>query len=409
MTSVEPIKIATNVYWVGANDSETKLFEGLWEIPEGVSYNSYLIHGSEKTALIDSVHRNFTQEHIERITKIIDTSKINYIIINHMEPDHTGSIPNLLEKASTAQLVLTPIAMSIYKKYYEQEPKDPIIVRGDDTQISLGDKTLKFMQTPWLHWPETMSTYLQEEKILFSCDAFGAFTELPTNSVLEENIPQIDQYINGSSMKYFASVFNGQKEWILKAQEKFQQNNIDIQMLAPSHGPVYFTNSKKIMDKWTSWSKSIYSKKVVVAYCSMYGMTAKCIEPIMEAVREAGGQAIAFCLSEKTATEVITQLIDSPALIIGCPTYEHEVFPKIKQFLDILQVKKFSNRYAAVFGSFSWSGEATGKTAEQLTTLGFEVVDKPVSIFGNPTKQDIEKVKALAKNLAERAFNQNKL
>lgn len=409
MTSFEPIKVATNVYWVGTNDSETKLFEGLWEIPEGVSYNSYLIQGSEKIALIDSVHKGCAQEHIERIAQIIDISKINYIIVNHMEPDHTGAIPYLLEKASVAQLVLTPIALNIYKKYYEPEPKNSFVVKGDDTQISLGDKTLKFFQTPWLHWPETMSTYLQEEKILFSGDAFGAFTKLPINIVLEENIPQIDQYVNESSMKYFASVFNGQKEWILRAKEKFQQNNIDIQMLAPTHGPVYSVNSKRVVDKWESWSKSLYSKKVVVAYCSMYGMTAKCIEPIMDAVREAGGQAIAFCLSEKTAAEVITQLVDSPALIIGCPTYEHEIFPKIRQFLDILQVKKFSSRYAAVFGSFSWSGEAAGKTAEQLTTLGFKMVDKPVSFFGNPTEQDIEKVKALAKNLAETAFNQNKL
>jgi len=404
MTRFEPIKIAANVYWVGANDKKTKLFEGLWEIPEGVSYNSYLIQGSEKTALIDSVHKNYIQDHTERISQITDISKINYIIINHMEPDHTSAIPNLLEEAPTAQLVLTPIAMSIYKKYHEQEPKNPIIVKGDNNQISLGDKTLKFIQTPWLHWPETMTTYLQEQKILFSCDAFGAFTKLPTNIILEENIPQIDQYINGSSMKYFASVFNGQREWILRAQEKFRQSNIDIQFLAPSHGPVYSINAKIIMDKWTAWSKNIYSKKVIIAYCSMYGMTAKCIEPIIEAVKEAGGQATAFCLSERTASEVITQLLDSPALIIGCPTYEHEIFPRIKQFLDILQVKKFSNRYAAVFGSFSWSGEATRKTAEQLSTLGFKVIEKPVSFFGNPTKQDIEKVKALAKNLAETAF-----
>lgn len=403
MTSYENVTVASNVYWVGVNDSNTKRFESLWEIPEGVSYNSYLVRGSEKTALVDSVRKNSTQEHTGKIRRIIDPSKIDFIVLNHMEPDHTGAVPSLLEAAPDAKVVLTPIALSIFKRYYQPEPKS-IIVKGDE-QISLGDKTLRFMQTPWLHWPETMSTYLEEDKILFSCDTFGSFTKLPTTAVMESEIPQIDQFIDRSSRKYFAAVFNGQKEWILKAQEKYQQ--LDVRILAPSHGPAYSTNAQKVMKNWTAWSKPVHSKKVVVAYGSMYDMTASCVGPVLEAIKEAGGQAVSFDLSEEAIVDVIAELPDASALIVGCPTYEHEVFPKVRDFLNILQVKKFSGLFTGVFGSFSWSGEAIAKVYEQLTNLGFKMVDKPVSIFGNPTHEDLEKVRTLAKNVAEKAFGQS--
>jgi len=399
-----PLPLSSNVNWVGVNDTETPLFEGLWRIPEGVSYNSYLIVGSEKTALIDSVYEKYALEHFDKINKLTDISKIDYLVINHMEPDHTSSIPNLLKKAPNAKVIFTPIAQMLFKKFYGFDPA-AVIVTDEAAEISLGNKTLRFIQTPWLHWPETMSTYLAEDKILFCCDVFGSFKKLPEGSILESDIDMVKENFFGCSQKYFASVFNGQREWILKAIEKFDKINPKIEVLAPSHGPVYTVNAKQTIRNWASWSKGTYTKTVVVAYDTMYGMTEKCLNAIAEGVGEAGGTVLRFNLSEDTAVDALTALIEAPALIVGSPTYEHEIFPKVVDFLNLLKTKKFSNRCASVFGSFGWSGEATRKLSLELNSLGFELVGQPLSVFGNPTKEDIEKAIELGKAVAEKAFS----
>lgn len=175
--------------------------------------------------------------------------------------------------------------------------------------------------------------------------------------------------------------------------------------MAPSHGPVYNVNAKQTIHKWASWSKGTYTKTVVVAYDTMYGMTEKCLNSIVEGVVEAGGTVLSFNLSEDTAVDALTALVESPALIVGSPTYEHEIFPKVVDFLNLLKNKKFSNRCASVFGSFGWSGEATRKLTVELTALGFEFVEQPLSVFGNPTKEDLEKARMLGKAVAEKAFS----
>jgi anaerobic nitric oxide reductase flavorubredoxin len=404
VTNNQPFTLSSNVNWVGVNDTEPPLFEGLWLIPEGVSYNSYLIVGSEKIALIDSVHEKNAVEHFEKISKLIDLSNIDYLIINHMEPDHTSAVPALLKKAPRAKVVFTPIAQTIFRKFYGFDPA-AVIVKGEETEISLGNKTLRFIQTPWLHWPETMSTYLKEDKILFCCDAFGAFKKLPDNTILESDMDMVNQNIHGCSQKYFASVFNGQREWILKAIDKFSLMNIEIKVLAPSHGPVYTDNVEQTIRKWASWSKGNYTKTVVVPYGSMYGFTAKLLNSIGEGVKEAGGTLLSFNLSEDTAVDALTALVEAPALIVGSSTYEHEIFPKVVDFLNLLKTKKFSNRCASAFGTFGWSGEATRKISDALTTLGFEVVEQPLSVFGSPTEEDLKKAKQMGKTVAEKAFS----
>ncbi|MEJ2242743.1 MAG: FprA family A-type flavoprotein [Candidatus Bathyarchaeota archaeon] len=404
MVNNQPLPLSSDINWVGVNDTESSLFESLWPIPEHISYNSYLVKGSEKTALIDSVHKNFSVEHFDKISQLLDLADIDYLVINHMEPDHTGSVPKLLEKASNAKVVFTPIAQHLFKKFYGFEP-EAIIVKDETTEISLGNKTLRFIQTSWLHWPETMCTYLVEDKILFCCDAFGAFKKLPEGVILESDLDIVKQNIFGFAQKYFASVFNAQSEWVLKAIQKFDELGLEIDVLAPSHGPVYTSNVKNILSKWASWSKGAYTKTVVVVYGTMYGMTAKCLNSIVEGVKEAGGKVVGFNLSEDKVVDVLTALLEAPALIVGSPTYEHEIFPKVADFLNLLKTKKFSNRCAGVFGSFGWSGEATRKISAQLADMGFEIVEKPLFFNGIPTKEDLKKAKQLGKEVAKNAFS----
>jgi len=408
MANDAPLKVSSDVHWVGVNDGHTDLFEGLWEIPEGVSYNSYLVIGSEKTALIDSVLKEYQEEHIAKIGQLINPSLIDYIIINHMEPDHTSSVPKILEISPNAQVILTPIALNMFKNFYHAEPRS-IVVKGDNTRVELGGKTLWFIQTPWLHWPETMSTYLIEEKILFSCDAFGSFRQLPHGAIMESDVENKDQYMNGSSKKYFAGVFSGQREWVLKALKKFEDLNIEPEVLAPSHGPAYTMNTREIMNRWASWSKPAYTKKVVIAFGSMYGNTAKFVEAIAKGVEEAGGQAKALDLSTTTPVDVLTEMLDAPALMVGCPTYERDLFPKVKHFMNFLELKKLSDRPVGIFGSFGWSGEASRKLEERLGALGFRLVGKPLAVLGSPTQEDLERAKTLAKTVAETAFSERGL
>jgi flavorubredoxin len=407
MKKNQPLPLFPNVSWVGATDTELPLFEQLWPIPEGISFNSYLVKGSEKTAIIDSVHKKKTEEHFDKISKLTDIADIDYLIINHMEPDHTGAAPALLKKAPNAKVVFTPIAQLMFKKFYGFDPP-AVIIKDEKAEISLGAKTLRFIQTPWLHWPETMSTYLVEDKILFSGDAFGSFKKPPDGAILDSDIDMEKQNFRGFSQKYFASVFNAQREWVLKAIEKLDKMNLKIKVLAPSHGPVYTDTAKKIMDQWASWSKSNYTKTVAVAYDSMYGMTAKCLDAIAEGVKEAGGKTLSFNLSEDDAVDALTALLEAPALIVGSPTYEHEIFPKVADFLNLLRTKKFSNRYAAIFGSFSWSGEAPRKLKDELTALRFELVEEPLLVFGSPTKEDLDKAKQMGKKVAKKAFSKQK-
>jgi flavorubredoxin len=404
MANKQPLPLSSGINWVGVNDTETPRFESLWPIPEGISYNSYLIIGSEKTALIDSVHENNALEHFDKISKLTDLADIDYLVINHMEPDHTGAVPELLKKASDAKVVFTPIAQLLFKKFYGFEPAS-IIVKDEATEISLGNKTLRFIQTRWLHWPETMCTYLVEDRMLFCCDVFGSFKKLPAGAILESDMDIVKQNIFGLSQKYFASVFYGVRKWILRAIQKFDELGLEIDVLAPSHGPVYTDNAKNIMRKWTSWSEGNYTKTVVVAYDTMYGMTAKCLNAIIEGVSEAGGKVLSFNLSEDNAVDALAALVEAPALIVGSPTYEREVFPKVADFLNLLKTKKFSNRCTSVFGSFGWSGEATQKLSAELTALGFELVEKPLLFNGSPTEEDLEKARHLGKVVAEKAFS----
>jgi flavorubredoxin len=253
-----------------------------------------------------------------------------------------------------------------------------------------------------------MCTYLTEQRILFSCDAFGSFKTLPEGSVLESDIENVDTYMNDASKKYFAGVFSGQREWVLKTIKKFEDMNVDTQILAPSHGPIYSANAKEIISKWATWSRPTYARNVVVAVGSMYGLTTKFVKSIVEGVEEAGGKALVYDLTDNAPVEVLTAVVDSPTLVIGTPTYEHDLFPRVKYFLNFLETK-FSDRFVGVFGSFGWSGEGTKKMMEQLNALGFKLVGKPLAVIGRPVQEDLEKAKVLAKMVTETAFSERRL
>jgi len=402
---VEPLKLTPSVYWVGVNDANTKRFEGLWSIPEGVSLNSYLVLGTEKAALIDSVLSRFEEEHLTKISQVVNLSKVEYIILNHMEPDHTEAVSGVLEALPRAKVILTPMALSMLKAFYHVDPQT-MIVKGDDVVVDLGGRTVRFIQTPFLHWPETMCTYLVEERILFSCDLFGSFGRLPEDAIMETRIKDIEQFICSASKEYFAGVFTRHRDYILRAIEKFATLGIEIEVLAPSHGPVYTTSIKHVMDLWASWSRPDYTRKVLVVVGSMYGMTLKFLDAILEGIEEACGEPVVRNLVEDSPQKSLEAVINSPALIIGSPTYEYDLFPPLSYFLDLLETKKITDRFVGVFGGFAWAGGGMKKLTERLNALGFKMIGTPVETRGTPTQEDLERAKAMAKKVVEAAFKE---
>ncbi len=401
----QPVKISPSTYWVGANETEKRLFEGLWAILEGISYNSYIVKGSTKTALIDSVLGAYGEEHLEKIRKVANPRDIDYIIVHHMEHDHSEALPKILEAAPNATLIYTPMAHQMYKAFFQQEPKS-LIIRNDETTVDLGGKTLRFIRTPFLHWPETTCTYLQEEKTLFTCDLFGTFRRLPENKVIDTDIKEISQFIPGPSKGYFAGVMSRYRDYVLKALEKFNDLKLEIEMIAPGHGPVYTTNSRTVMDLWASWSRPDYSRKTVIAIGSMYGTTLQFIKSLQQGVEDAGGEAVIIDIIKEEPANALAAIIDSPALIIGTATYEYNLFPQIQYLLYLLEVKNLTDRHVAVFGGYAWGAGGARHLVERLDQLGFHRIGEPIEVRGAPTQKDLEHARSLAKAVTEDAFRE---
>ncbi|TFF92766.1 MBL fold metallo-hydrolase, partial [Candidatus Thorarchaeota archaeon] len=255
-------ELAKGVYYVGVDDHHTKLFENLWELPFGVSYNSYLIV-DEKIALIENVKGPWAEEWIENIRELVDPEKIDYIILNHMEPDHTSALPDIAKLAKNATLILTPRASHMQKSFYDVGLDEKTV--EDLEELSLGSKTLKFVHAPFLHWPETMLTYLVEDEIVFSCDAFGSFGALNGKHFDDE----IDLgMVEMESRRYLSAIITSYFKFVQRAIDKVKDLGIGIKMIAPSHGPVYRKDPMWIVNRYDEWTKPELEKYCTIAYGS---------------------------------------------------------------------------------------------------------------------------------------------
>ncbi len=348
----------------------------------------------------------FWEEHLEKIRQVTDPSDIDFIVVNHMEHDHSEALPKVLEAAPKATLIFTPMAQQMFKAFFHQEPRR-LILRDDETKIDLSGKTLHFIRTPFLHWPETICTYLQEEKILFSCDLFSTFCRLPENAIVNSDIAEIDQFLPRSSKEYFAGVMTSYREYVLKAMEKFSGLGLEINMIAPGHGPVYTINSsraKTVMDLWASWSRPDYTRKTVIAVASMYGTTLQFVQALVKGVEDAGGEAVVLDLINEEPVKWLAAVVDTPALLLGTGTYEYDIFPQMEYLLYLLGLKKMTSMSVGVFGGYAWGGGGAKQMVERLDRLGFRRIGDPVEVRGAPTPEDLERARQLVKAVTEDAF-----
>ncbi|RMF93508.1 MAG: FprA family A-type flavoprotein [Candidatus Schekmanbacteria bacterium] len=381
-------EISENVFAVGSRDWDLKLFDALIPTPYGTSYNSYLIKGSEKTALIETVKPCFQDELGDKLKQLLGEGEIDYLVMNHAEPDHAGAIPYIMELSAHTRLVTSEKGAKMAEVMYKVPSERIVKVKEGDT-IELGGKTLKFIDAPWLHWPETMFTYLIEDKILFPCDFFGSHF---AKGVYDTDIKDI---ITGAQ-KYYGEIMMPFRALGKKAMDKLE--NVEISMIAPSHGPVY-KNPEKIISVYKKWTAGETDEKAIVAYVSMWGSTEKMAKAVAEKLMSEGIEVSLYNLTATDAGDVAKDLVDSRAIVIGSPTVMAGIHPLALYAASLVRAFRPPLKYAAVVGSYGWGGCSVKEVTKMLELAKVEVVGSH-EVNGPPLNGDYAKLEELGKVLA---------
>jgi len=387
---MKPREIRRGIYCVGAIDWDRRLFDSLIPLPDGTSYNSYLIKGSEKTALMDTVDPTMEQV-LENHLNELKVKDIDYLVAHHAEQDHSGSIPWVLEKYPKAKVVCTPKCKGMLVDLL-LIPEDRVITVEDKETISLGDRTLEFIHAPWVHWPETMVTYLREERILFSCDFFGS--HLATTDLYVTDEGQVYE----AAKRYYAEIMMPFRTIIQKNLEKIKDYQIDI--IAPSHGPMY-DKPEFIIKAYRSWAFDEPKNIVVLPYVSMHGSTRKMVAYFVEALVQRGVTVKQFDLTVTDLGKLAMSLVDAATVVIGTPTVLAGPHPNAVYAAFLANALRPNLKFASIIGSYGWGG----KTLEQLTALlpnlKVELLE-PVLIKGYPREADFKALDNLAEAIAQK-------
>jgi len=377
-------QLKPNVYAVGAIDWDSRLFDRLIPLPDGTSYNSYLVRGNEKVALFDTVDPAKTEVLLDNLIRL-GINKIDYVVAHHAEQDHSGSLPDILLVYPDAKVVTNPKCKDMLIDLLGIED-DKFITVEDGEMLSLGDKTLQFVYLPWVHWPETIGTYLKEDKILFSCDFFGAHFASSSLFVDDEAVAY------ESAKRYFAEIMMPFRRQINANLAKL--DDLDIEIIAPSHGPVH-NRPKLIVDAYKDWASNAVKNEVVVAYVSMHGSTAKMVSHFVEALMDRGITVRQFELSTVDIGKLAMALVDAATVVIGSPTVLVGPHPCAAYAAFLANALRPKTKVAAIIGSYGWGGKMVEQLTGMLTNLKAEILE-PVLAKGEPKESDFAALDKLA-------------
>ncbi|MEM4788445.1 MAG: FprA family A-type flavoprotein [Ignisphaera sp.] len=398
MPKIHIDKVVENLYILRVDDDEVKYFEALWSIPEGITYNSYILITNEGVVLFDSWKHTYADLFIEALHKVVDLKDIKYVVIHHMEQDHSGSLPKLLELVDRNVTVLGhPIVKDMLSSFYGIKPVFKAVKDLED--IVIGDKKLKFIYIPWLHWPDTIATYIDELKVLLSCDVFGGYGIPSTlfdddNKVVEQYLPLV--------RKYVATVVGHYREHIVKNIDKIANLNIDIKLIAPAHGLVWRNNPKFIVDYYHKLGFAEPDKrKIVVIYSSMYGLVEKSIKVVVDELTKKDFNVKIFAFTESNQapiSDIIGDSIDAYAIIIGASAYENKLFPQIEYIIKMLMNKVNAEKPIIILNTFGWGKISEDYIKSLFSGSSFKLVEI-VNIRGAPKNVDIEKLRQVVEKL----------
>ncbi len=384
------IEVKPRVYSVGSIHWERRVFDELIPIPDGTSYNSFLIEGSEKAALIDTVDPEKTHELLSNLEKV-GVKKIDYIIANHAEQDHSGSIPAVVEKYPEARVVTNAKCKGMLMDLLHI-PEEKFLVINDREELSLGDRTLKFYFAPWVHWPETMLTYLVEDKLLFTCDLFGS--HFATSRLYAEE----DAKVLEDAKRYYAEIMMPFRVQIRKYLKWIREMAPEI--IAPSHGPLW-KNPNFIINAYEEWVSEKLVNKVLLPYVSMHGSTRVMVDRLIDSLMERGINVVPFDLAKIDLGRFAIELVDAPTLIMAAPTVLVGAHPLAIYAAYLVNALRPKLKFVGIMGSYGWGGKAVEHIKSQLSTLKVEVFE-PLLIKGLPRKDDLKKVDSLADLILEK-------
>ncbi|MGD8227904.1 MAG: FprA family A-type flavoprotein [Desulfobacteraceae bacterium] len=385
---MQPRKIRDGIHWMGAIDWDRRLFDSLIPLPDGTSYNAYLIEGSEKTVLVDSVDPPMTSELLFQLGGI---SEIHYVISHHAEQDHSGAIPQVLEKYPDAKVISTPTAKGMLMDLL-QLPEGRFKTVKDEEALSLGDKTLKFIHTPWVHWPETMVTYLEEDRILFSCDFFGSHIATSDLYVTDEG------RVYEAAKRYFAEIMMPFRNVIAKNLEKLAP--YDMELVAPSHGPIY-PRPSFILDAYRDWVLGAPKNTVVIPYVSMHKSTKKMVDHFAAALVDRGVNVELFNLAVTDIGKLAITLVDAGTIVVGTPTVLAGPHPLAAYCAVLANAVRPKAKFLSIIGSYGWGGKTVEILAGLIPNLKVEVLE-PVLAKGQPVEKNFKALDNLAQSIAEK-------
>ncbi|MEG3048413.1 MAG: FprA family A-type flavoprotein [Mucinivorans sp.] len=389
------IKVTDRIFYLGVNDRRKQLFENMWPLPHGVAYNSYLIK-DEKTALMDTVEGGSSQSYIQMVEEVLDGRDLDYLIINHMEPDHSGEIQDVRRRYPNVQIVGNGKTFKILEAFYGIH--DNLIEVCDGQTLDLGHHSLKFVFTPWVHWPETMMTYDQTDGVLFSADAFGTFGTLD-GGIFDDEV-DFESY-REEMRRYYSNIVGKYSNMVQKAFAKLA--GTDIKIICPLHGPVWRQNPTKVIELYDRWSQYRAREGVVVIYASMYGNTAVTADYIARRLSEAGVREIkVHDISKTHISYLISDIWKYRGVILGSCAYNAQMFPLMETLTRELVHMGVKDKHLGLFGSYSWNGGGVRNLQTFAQEIGWEQVSCAVDMLGSPTPEKLCAYDDMARAMAEK-------
>ena len=390
------VELKEGVYWVGVVDWNIKQFHGHeYSTHRGTTYNAYLVI-DEKVALVDTVWGPYSREMIENIEKIIDVKKIDYVIANHAEVDHSGGLPELMKLIPNATVVVSDKGRESIPKHYHEDWNFKVVKTGDS--ISLGKNSFVFVTAPMLHWPDSMFTYLTGKNILMPNDAFGM--HYASSSRFNDQVDEIEVY--QEAIKFYANILTPFSDLVIRKIDEFKKLNIPVDIIAPSHGIIWRKDPLQIVNKYYEWAQGKNDGSAVIIYDTMWKATEKMAQAIADGLEKEDVKYKMFNMAVCDRNDVLTEIFKTKGIIIGSPTLNNGLLPTIKPILEDLKGLKFKNKVGAAFGSYGWSGENVKLIEETLGKAKIKILQEGIKFKWQPSKEELEKCVEFGKSFAQK-------
>ena len=387
------VEVKKDIYWVGGLDWSVRDFHG-YSTMKGTTYNAYLVM-DDKITLFDTVKKPFKNDLLHCIYKVVEPSKIDYLVVNHVEPDHSGSLPEIMEIVKPEKLFCSPRGKKALLEHYHREDW-PYEVVGSGAEISLGKRTVQFLETRMLHWPDSMFSYLKEDAVLISNDAFGE--HWATSERFNDEVDSAELFQHAA--KYYANILLPYSGLVQKLIAEMQKLNLKIDMICPDHGLIWRDDPLQIVAAYDAWSKQVGKQKAIIVYDSMWNSTQTMAKAISDGLVQGGVAAKIMDLRADHRSDVMTELMDARAVIVGSSTLNNNMLPRMADMLTYMKGLRPQNKLGAAFGSYGWSGEAVRLITKTLEEMKFNVLNPGVSLQYVPAHEGLRQCVELGREIA---------